>query len=147
MNVPSISPQEAHALLINEEGCIYLDVRSVEEFGDGHPAQALNLPLLHRSPAGQMVPNADFLRVALANFPTDSQLLVGCFSGHRSMKAASLLLEAGYRKVANVRCGFGGARDGAGRIVEPGWSGLGLPVEREARPGTSYEQLKARAGV
>jgi rhodanese-related sulfurtransferase len=143
MSIKSVSPQEAYDLLLSKaEGCVYLDVRSVEEFDQGHPAQAFNVPLMHRNPAGQMILNPDFLRVVQANFPPDAKLLLGCLSGGRSMKAAEILHGAGYAQVANVRCGFGGARDVLGRIAEPGWAGLGLPIERDPRPGASYESLK-----
>ena len=36
----------------------------------------------------------------------------------------------GYADVANMRGGFVGAADHMGRLVEPGWSMLNLPVER-----------------
>ncbi|MCI0658268.1 MAG: rhodanese-like domain-containing protein [Acidobacteria bacterium] len=144
MAVKSISPQEAHDWTGQDEGTLYLDVRTVEEFSEGHPAKARNVPLLHRDPSGRMAPNPDFLAVVKANFPSEARLLVGCLSGGRSLKAAEILEAAGYTQVVNVRCGFGGARDAAGRIVEPGWAGLGLPVEREARQGASYEALKGK---
>ena len=145
MSIKSISAQEAFDLLLaGAEGCIYLDVRSVEEFAQGHPAQAFNIPLMHRHPSGRMLPNGDFLRVIQANFPSDAKLLIGCHSGGRSMKAAEILQAAGYTGMVNVRGGFGGARDALGRIAEPGWAGLGLPVEREPRPGASYESLKGK---
>jgi rhodanese-related sulfurtransferase len=144
MDITSISPQEAHDRTAQDEGAIYLDVRTVEEFTQGHPAKAYNVPLLHRHFSGQMVPNADFLAVVRANFPAEARLLVGCLSGNRSLRAAEILEAAGYTQVVNVRCGFGGARDAAGRIVEPGWAALGLPVEREPRPGASYEALQGK---
>jgi rhodanese-related sulfurtransferase len=144
MAIKSISPQEAHDRTGQDDGTRYLDVRTVEEFAEGHPAKAYNVPLLHRDPSGQMIFNADFLAVVRANFPPDAPLLVGCHSGGRSMKAVEILEAAGYFKVINIRCGFGGARDATGRIVEPGWAALGLPVEREPRPGASYESLKGK---
>ena len=144
MAIKSISPQEALDWTGQDEGALYLDVRTVGEFSEGHPAKAYNVPLLHRDPSGQMVPNPDFLTVVRANFPSDTRLLVGCLSGGRSLRAAEILEAAGYTQVVNVRCGFGGARDAAGRIVEPGWAGLGLPVEREPRPGASYDSLKGK---
>ncbi|MCI0656306.1 MAG: rhodanese-like domain-containing protein [Acidobacteria bacterium] len=144
MAVKSISPQEAHDWSGRDERALYLDVRSVEEFSEGHPAKAFNVPLLHRNPSGQMTPNPDFLAVVKANFPRETPLLMGCMSGGRSLRAAEILEAAGYTQVVNVRCGFGGARDAAGRIVEPGWAGLGLPVESEPRPGACYEALKGK---
>ena len=147
MSIESISPQEASDLLAADGECVYLDVRSIPEFSQGHPRSARNIPLLNADPAtGQMVPNPDFMRIVQANFPPETQLLIGCFSGGRSMMAAEMLERAGYRHVVNVRCGFGGARDAMGRVVEPGWAALGLPVEREERAGDSYQALRGRAG-
>ena len=146
MHIKSVSPQEACDLLTREEGYVYLDVRSTPEFSEGHPQGALNIPLHHAQPeTGQMTPNPDFLTVVRANFSADAKLLLGCFSGGRSMMAAEMLGRAGYRNLLNVRCGFGGARDATGRVVEPGWASLGLPVERESRPGASYEPLLKKA--
>ena len=146
MPIKSISPKEASDLLDHQPGWVYLDVRSVPEFFRGHPRGAVNVPLAHADPAtGQMVPNPDFLRVVRASFSPETPLLIGCFSGGRSMKAAEVLDQAGYRSVLNVRGGFGGARDPMGRVVEPGWADLGLPVEGESREGESYEALHLRA--
>ena len=49
----------------------------------------------------------------------------------------------GYTDVTNMRGGFVGAADMAGRMVEPGWSALDLPVATEADEGADYESLKA----
>lgn len=144
MAIQSVSPQEAHDLVSRTDGAVHLDVRTVEEFSAAHPAMAYNVPLLQRDRAGQMVPNPDFLSVVRANFPPDTPLFVACHSGGRSLRAAEILEAAGYTAVVNVRCGFGGARDGSGRIVEPGWAALGLPVESSPRPGASYESLKGK---
>ena len=38
--------------------------------------------------------------------------------------------------------GFGGARDPMGRVIAPGWSQLGFPVEMESPPDRSYASLK-----
>ena len=146
MEIRSVSPQEAGELLSTPDGYVYLDVRSVPEFSQGHPRSAVNVPLLHREPGtDRMIPNPDFLTVVKANFPPATPLLVGCLSGGRSQRASEILVEAGYSSVCNVRCGFGGARNVLGAVVEPGWSALGLPVEREARQGDSYDSLLRRA--
>ena len=43
--VKRVTPPEASTLL--GEGWVYLDVRSIPEFDDGHPPGAANVPLLH----------------------------------------------------------------------------------------------------
>jgi rhodanese-related sulfurtransferase len=148
MAIHSASPEQAAELLSSDQGYVYLDVRSIPEFSQGHPRSASNVPLLHAEPGSrQLVPNPDFLRVVQANFPPESRLLLGCLSGGRSMKAAEVLAEAGYQNLLNVRGGFGGARDHLGRITEAGWEALGLPVERETSPGRSYQTLLQRANA
>jgi len=143
MAVRSISPREAADLLSGGNGHVYLDVRSVQEFSEGHPRFARNIPLLHHDPhSGKLVRNLDFLKVVQANFPPSTPILLGCFSGDRSLKAAEILERAGYRSVVNVRCGFGGSRDNLGRVADPGWAALGLPVDQEKRPGESYDSLR-----
>ena len=133
-----VSPSEAKVLM--DEGWIYLDVRSEPEFEQGHPTGSLNIPLLHASPTG-MVPNQDFMRVVEAVLTKTTKIVIGCQSGGRSMRAAQLLESAGYRDLANQRCGFGGARDALGRMIEPGWVAQKLPVEAGRPAGRAYSDL------
>ena len=77
------------------------------------------------------------------DYPHDARLLVGCQVGGRSTQAVQVLVSHGYQHAANVRGGFGGARDPAtGELVDEGWSLAGLPVETTAPPGGSYEELR-----
>ncbi len=133
-----ISPKEAKSLM--EEGWVYLDVRSEPEFEQGHPAGAVNIPLMHAGPAG-MMPNPDFLQVVEAVLPKDSRCVIGCQSGGRSLRAAQLLESAGYRQVVDQRAGYGGARDGMGRVAEPGWAAEKLPIETGKPAKRSYSDL------
>jgi rhodanese-related sulfurtransferase len=134
------------ALQEMEAGKAYVDVRSEPEFEDGHPAGAINVPLLHLDPrTGQMTPNREFLAVMQANFAPDARLLLGCRVGGRSAQAAQLLEMVGYRDVANVTGGFSGAVDPmTGRKAE-GWEEAGLPVERGLPADRSYPALRQKA--
>jgi rhodanese-related sulfurtransferase len=142
--VQRVSPQEAKRL-IDEEGYLYLDVRSEPEYAAGHPAGAHNVPLMFAG-AGGMTPNPDFLAVVSALYPKDAKLIVGCRSGQRSLRAAEALTAAGYTAVIDQRAGFDGPRDPFGAVSEPGWNPAGLPVE-PSTPGASYAELRARAGL
>ena len=123
-------------------GARYLDVRSIPEFEQGHPAGAFNVPLLHLDPAtGQMRPNPDFLPVVRANFPPDTPMVIGCKMGGRSQQACEILASAGYQDVANVLGGFGGAP----QMGLTGWAQEGLPVERTADPARDYASLQKKA--
>lgn len=56
---------------------IYLDIRSVEEFEQGHVPGAYNIPLLHMDPVQGMVPNPDFYEVVKKHFAPDANLVLG----------------------------------------------------------------------
>ena len=130
------------ALQKQSEGYTYVDVRSVPEFEAGHPAGAVNVPLMHRDPrTGQMIPNPEFLAVMRASFPPDAKLLIGCQMGGRSAQASQVLSASGYADVSNVTGGYGGNRNTGAE----GWAPAGLPVETAAE-GRSYDELRARAG-
>jgi NAD(P)-dependent dehydrogenase (short-subunit alcohol dehydrogenase family) len=77
--VKRVSPQEAKDL-IDGEGYVYVDVRSIPEWDESHPAGSFNVPLMHMGPAG-MAPNPDFLAVMEKSFPKDSKLVLGCKGG------------------------------------------------------------------
>lgn len=136
-----VSPSEARALC--DQGATYVDVRSEPEYEEGHPTGAVNVPFLHKGPAG-LLPNADFLAVMEASFAKDRALVLGCKSGGRSLKAADVLLRAGYTNVVDQRAGFDGVRDSFGALSEPGWKPAGLPVSTGADAG-SYRELAGRA--
>jgi rhodanese-related sulfurtransferase len=134
MDIAQTTPPEAHETLEREPGAVYLDVRTVPEFEAGHPAGARNVPVVLFDPATrQPAPNPDFVATVERTIPRTANLLVGCQSGVRSLRACELLMQAGYTAVTNVRGGFGGERDLGGRIVVPGWRDAGLPVETGAR--------------
>ena len=125
---------------MREQGYVYLDVRSVQEFDNGHPDGAFNIPLLHMGSDG-MTPNLRFLTDVEATFAKDTPILVGCRSGQRSLRAAEALVAAGYTDVLDVRPGFAGAANAFGQVAEPGWAASGLPVSRAAQPGRRYEDV------
>ncbi|MCW8132779.1 MAG: rhodanese-like domain-containing protein [Planctomycetota bacterium] len=136
-----ISPQEAYELLKNDPGYIYLDVRSVEEFEEGHAPKALNIPIMLRDPAsGRMVPNQEFMQVVQANLKPDAKLVVGCKAGGRSATACQILTQLGYANLKNVASGFIG-KPGPGGLI-PGWSMCGLPVEPGEGGDGQYAKLK-----
>jgi rhodanese-related sulfurtransferase len=135
-----VTPEEA-AKLVAEQGYTYVDVRSIPEYEQGHPAGAKNVPFMHFD-GGRMVLNAEFMQVMERLFPRDSKLLLGCKSGGRSLQAATLLERIGYKDVIDMRGGFEGEMNPhTGQMGVPGWSRVGLPVET-VTPGGSYDELK-----
>jgi rhodanese-related sulfurtransferase len=142
VSIQQVNAQQAHALMAQDPNIIYLDVRTVPEFEDGHPPAALNVPVVIPNPAmGRMVPNPDFLPTVEAHIPKDATIIVGCMSGGRSQYAAEALEDAGYQRLANMQGGFGGARDQVGRLLVPGWQDCGLPEEGGDGGAKSYHAL------
>jgi rhodanese-related sulfurtransferase len=142
-----LPPPEAHEAMTNEDGVVYLDVRTAHEFEQGHPPGAYNVPVVLLDPAGGPAqPNSEFLAVVEAHLPKDTKLLVGCLSGGRSQRACRILAEAGYVDLTNVQGGFGGSRDRTGRVIVVGWRDAGLPVESGQPSGRSYAELLQRCG-
>jgi len=111
---------------MRDEGFTYVDVRTPDEFAEGHPALAVNVPSM-RAGAGGMEPDPDFLPTMERRFARDAALIVGCKMGGRSARARELLVAAGFTRVLDQRAGWDGTRGSFGEIVEPGWSRTDLP--------------------
>lgn len=117
MAITRISPAEAATKML--EGATYVDVRTAEEFEEGHPEGAVNVPW----------PAPEFLAAMNALFTkSDPQIVLGCRSGNRSMRAAEALAADGWGPLFEQRAGWDGARDPFGTVVEVGWARAGLPV-------------------
>lgn len=80
---------EGFAALIADSTVVILDVRTAEEFKDGHIANALNIDVNQKK----------FVKKAKATLPKDKTIAVYCRSGRRSAKAAALLSKNGYECV------------------------------------------------
>jgi len=142
--VKQVTVSEAHEL--QQQGHVYVDVRSSVEFGAGHPAGAFNVPLLEADAFGRLAPNPDFVTVMQRTFASGTKLLVGCQVGGRSQRAAQILMASGFADVANVRGGYDGSRDlVSGAVVDPGWVESGLPVETGQPADRSYQALAVKA--
>ncbi len=120
------SPDEVLALLA--EGWQYVDVRTEDEFVEGHVPGALNIPFALRTKQG-LLPDPDFLRHIQRALHIGSQVVVGCARGARSAAAARVMHHAGYTHVRNMSAGWDGRSDAFGSCTRPGWKALGLPVQ------------------
>ena len=147
MAVKDITPQQAHDTLSADKSVVYIDVRTAQEFANGHPAGAVNIPVAFPDPARGMVLNPDFVGVVEKNFSKDKKIVVGCQAGPRSTAAAGLLEKAGYQDVSNMLGGFGGMRDQMGKTIAPGWAASGLPLSSDNGEGISYESLKLKIKI
>ncbi len=86
-----ITPEEAKKRLDGEEGIILLDVRTPEEYQEGHIKEAVLIPLdtLEEEAKDKLADK-------------DAVIFVYCRSGRRSVDAANILVELGYKKVYNL---------------------------------------------
>jgi len=89
-----ITPEEAKELMIDDN--IILDVRTQQEYDDGHIANATLLPL-DEIISGNLEVLTD----------KDQVILVYCRSGNRSKSASKALIDSGYTNVYD----FGGIAD------------------------------------
>ncbi len=74
---------------------IVLDVRKETEFGNGHVANATNLPLESLTDPG-----------SLADFSETDNLYIHCGSGYRSVIACSLFKKQGFHNIRNIQGGW-----------------------------------------
>ena len=86
MAVKEITPQQANETLSGDSSAVYIDVRTVQEFANGHPTGAVNIPVAFADPARGMVMNLDFVSVVEKNFAKDQRIIVGCQAGPRSTR-------------------------------------------------------------
>ena len=92
----NITAQEAKKIMDSQEGYILLDVRTQEEYDQGH------------IPGAIVVPDTEIEARAEEVLPDKDQLiLVYCRSGRRSKNAAQILVELGYTNIKE----FGGIID------------------------------------
>lgn len=127
MTYSNVTPKEAFQKM--QEGYLYLDVRTVEEFKNGHAKGAVNIPIFISGPAGRQ-PNPNFVDQVKEKLPPPAKLVIGCHSGGRSGRACEILDKEGYQHLFNIDGGFGGRMDGAtGQLAQVGWKAEGLPCE------------------
>ena len=99
----NIAAEEAKKLMDSEEGCIILDVRTREEYDQGH------------IPGAVLIPNTEIEAKAADLLPDKGQLiLVYCRSGRRSKLAAQSLADLGYTNIRE----FGGILDWPYEVVQ-----------------------------
>ena len=133
-----ITPERASERL--RAGALYLDVRTPEEFEEGHPPGAWNLPLQLRADARGLTDNPRFAELAEAWLDPARELIVGCRSGPRAERAVALLGFCAHVVVMNG--GMEGRRDAFGTLEIPGWKQSGLPVAYDH--DASYAALLGR---
>ncbi len=94
--------------IIADESIVRLDVRTADEYAEGHIALAMNID----------IKQADFEAKAKASINKAKTIAVYCRSGNRSKKACDILTANGY-KVIELSTGI------------MGWQSAGKPVTKE----------------
>lgn len=97
-----VSVQEAFKMWQNKEAVV-IDVRTPEEYRQGHIPGVVNIPL-------------DQLSARAGEVPTTAAVLLICRSGNRSGQGTSLLRARGFANVYNVA---GGMNEWPGPVVSP----------------------------
>lgn len=101
-----LSPAEFEKLIESDANVALVDVRTAEEFAEGHIPGAVNVDA-----------TADgFVEEISARYPKDKPLALYCRSGRRSADAAGKLVEKGYKTVYDLDGGI------------LAWEKAGLPV-------------------
>lgn len=91
--LPDGDPELARRLV--DEGALLLDVRTPEEFAEGHASGARNIPVQ------QLAERLGELE-QLLDGDRRKPIVVYCRSGARASRAKSLLLESGFDQVSNL---------------------------------------------
>lgn len=98
-----ITADEAQVLMQKEQDYVILDVRTPEEFAEGHIPYAINIPM---DAFGDEPPR---------ELPDRNQtIFVYCVKGIRSMNVANRLAHMGYKNIVEM----GGLQDWHGEIVK-----------------------------
>ncbi len=90
-----VSYQEAKKIIEKDRNTILLDVRSKQEYEEGHLLGSKNLDLY------------DIKKQIRKEFPDRTQtMIVYCSSGHRSREAQEILEAMGYENIYNLKGGL-----------------------------------------
>ncbi len=106
--IENITPQEAFTLIQDNENnpdFVILDVRTPEEFADGHIENAINLDYY-----------SETFRDELNKLGKNKKYLIYCRSGNRSGKTLNIMERLNFREVYNM----------LGGIIQ--WEAEGLPT-------------------
>ena len=105
-----VTPEVAAQMMKGKAPVQVVDVRTPDEFAEGHIPGALNVDFL-----------GDDFEKQLAALPTDRPLIVHCAAGNRSAKAvAKLVALKKFTQIFHLKSGFNG------------WKAAGKPVETKA---------------
>ncbi len=103
--VKHVKAEEA-AKIIADGGVIVVDVRTADEFQEGHINGAKNIDIM-----------SDDFEKELAKLDKTKPVIVHCQAGGRSTRALPVFQKLGFKELIHLDDGFGGWQD-AGKPVE-----------------------------
>ena len=90
-NGNDIDYENAKIILKNDNTSVLIDVRSPQEYKEGHLERSINIPLYDiKEQIENKIPNKD------------ASLIIYCQSGNRSKKAIEILEKEGYKNLYNI---------------------------------------------
>lgn len=95
--VTSVTAQQA-TIMVNKQNAIIVDVRSADEYKNGHIVNAKNISL-------SQIEKGNFAEIENHK---ETPIILVCESGARSASAATKLIKAGFAQVNNLSSGMGG---------------------------------------
>ena len=98
--IKDVTAKEAYALIQENQGnadFIIIDVRTPEEFADGHIENAVNIDF-----------RSETFESEIGKLDRDKTYLIYCRSGNRSRGALSVMVELGFRAVYHLSGGING---------------------------------------
>jgi rhodanese-related sulfurtransferase len=112
IGISEMSPEQARPG-IEAAYSQFIDVRTPEEYNDGHAYRAINIPL-------------DTLPQNLGRLEKNEPVFVICRTDNRSREAAKLLTDAGFRQVVVITGGMNR------------WQAAGMPLARSNGRGRPF---------
>ena len=128
--IENLSPKQSWELMQANPGAVLIDVRTkMEHDFVGRPLNAMHVPW-REAPEWQL--NPEFIeQVKQAVSDVTNPVLLLCRSGKRSLEAADVLQEAGFKHLVNILDGFDGDLDeNKHRGNLGGWRFCQLPWEQ-----------------
>jgi rhodanese-related sulfurtransferase len=93
--IKSISTSISRDMVKENKKLIILDVRTPEEYFEGHIENAINLDV-----------NSTTFATEITKLNKESEYLVYCRSGNRSLVASELMKKSGFKNIFNMEGGF-----------------------------------------
>ena len=94
-NINEIDYENAKMILKNDKNAILLDVRSPQEYKEGHLENSINLPLYDiEEKCNKVLPNKE------------NTIRIYCQSGNRSKRAMQILKKENYTNLYNIEGGM-----------------------------------------